>query len=900
MKIEMFDYQKKAHAKIWKAFVRKKRVLAVMATGLGKTILAAFCVLTLFKKKVKNGQRRRILFLCHDNGILEQAVTEFRKVLGEKYSLGIFHGQEKVYDEVDILFASFQTLGGNKNRDGWKEAFLEDEFDFIIVDESHHSHAGTYKPVIYYFKPRYLLGITATPDRMDKKNIREIFGKEIVNYPLEKAIARGWLTPIEYRIITDNLNTPALQKLARQVLSGDKRVSIKQLNETIFVKVRDEEIAKRIMEHGKKTLIFCESILHTENFQPFIPGSEICHSKRSYRENQEVLQKLRDGEIQCVLSVNKFNEGIDIPDVELVVFLRCTDSETVFWQQLGRGLRKIPGKEKVTILDFVANCDRVAMIKDLTKGVEDGSEEDFEKDPLHLSGKTFKFVFSEEFREIADIINKIKMKRRISDIPELAAEYMAPPKNELPAEEVTVGIAKKLWWKCSKCEHEWEATGTNRVRQGSGCPACSGRVATKNNNLAITHPDLAEEYMAPPKNLLPVNKILPYTNKKLWWKCSECQHKWETKGKERVQGTGCPACANRVVTKNNNLAITHPELAEEYMAPPKNELPADKVVAGTNKKLWWKCSKEECGHEWEAMGISRFRGSGCPACANKVVTENNNLAVARPELAEEYMAPPKNELPADKVVPGTNKKLWWKCSKCGHEWKTMGNDRVQGKGCPACSGLVATDKKNLAVVYPELAKEYMAPPKNLLPADKVVVGTQKKLWWKCSECGHEWEASGSHRTRGRGCPACANRVVTENNNLAVARPELAEEYMAPPKNELSADKVVAGTNKKLWWKCSKCEHEWEATGSNRFHQGSGCPACANRVVTKNNNLAITHPELAEEYMAPPKNLLPADKVVAGANKKFWWKCSKCEHEWEAVGNSRFRGVGCPKWRNHKK
>ncbi|MCD4771710.1 DEAD/DEAH box helicase family protein [archaeon] len=544
MKITMHNYQRKAHVKIWKAFVRKKRVLAVMATGLGKTIVAAFCALTLFKKKIRNGKRCRVLFLCHDNGILEQSVEEFRKVLGKKYSFGIFHGQEKVYDEVDVLFASFQTLGGNKNRDGWKEAFLEDEFDFVIVDESHHSHAGTYKPVIDYFKPRYLLGITATPDRMDKKNIREIFGKEVVNYPLEKAIAKGWLTFIEYQIITDNLNTPALQKLAREVLHGNKRVSIKQLNETIFVKVRDEEIAKRIMEHGKKTLIFCESILHTKNFQPFIPGSEICHSKRSYRENQKVLQKFRDGKTQYVLSVNKFNEGIDIPDVELVVFLRCTDSETVFWQQLGRGLRKIPGKKKVVVLDFVANCDRVAMIKDLTKRVEGGSEGGFMKDALYLSGKTFKFVFSEEFREIADIINKIKLKRRISDIPELAAEYMAPPKNLLPAEDVVAGTNKKVWWKCSKCGYERKISGNSRIKRKKGCLACVGRVVTENNNLSVTHPELAREYMAPPKNKLPANEVLAGTNDKVWWKCLKCGHEWKAAGNNRARGKGCPKWRN--------------------------------------------------------------------------------------------------------------------------------------------------------------------------------------------------------------------------------------------------------------------------------------------------------------------------------------------------------------------
>jgi len=134
--------------------------------------------------------------------------------------------------------------------------------------------------------------------------------------------------------------------------------------------------------------------------------------------------------------------------------------------------------------------------------------------------------------------------------------------------------------------------------------------------------------------------------------------------------------------KKSNLTITHPELAKEYMAPPKNKLPVEEVLIRTHKKLWWKCSK--CGHEWEATGNSRIRGTGCPACAGKVATKNNNLAVVYPELAKEYMAPPKNKLPVEEIIARTMKKLWWKCSKHGHEWQATGASRVKGKGCPFC------------------------------------------------------------------------------------------------------------------------------------------------------------------------------------------------------------------------
>jgi superfamily II DNA or RNA helicase len=159
------------------------KALVVMATGLGKTVVGAFLV----KDLIKEG---RGLFLCHLNEGLEQALRQFRDVLGDQVRLGVFHGQKKHWEEVDVLFASFQTFKD------WKQAFFEDEFKFVIVDESHHGQAPTYSSVIKYFKPKALLALTATPDRMDQKDIRQIFGHEVVNLTLEEGIAKGWLSII--------------------------------------------------------------------------------------------------------------------------------------------------------------------------------------------------------------------------------------------------------------------------------------------------------------------------------------------------------------------------------------------------------------------------------------------------------------------------------------------------------------------------------------------------------------------------------------------------------------------------------------------------------------------------------------------------------------------------------
>jgi superfamily II DNA or RNA helicase len=866
---------------IGEALKASKKALVVMATGTGKTVVGAFAI----KEPLKLG---RGLFLCHNNRILEQSMKQFAEVLGPEVTLGVFHGEKKHWDEVDILFASFQTFVD------WKHAFFEDEFRFVIVDESHHSQAITFKEVIEYFKPAELLALTATPDRMDQKDIREIFGQEVVNITLEEAIGKGWLAQVEYHLVTDNLNHWELKKLAREVLEVGKKISLKQLNETIFIKARDEKIAEKIQSYGKKkTIVFCESIVHAENFQKFLPRSKVYHSKVSIGKNEETLNEFRSGECQCILVVDKFNEGLDIPDAELIVFLRCTDSKTVYLQQLGRGLRKTLNKDKVIVLDFVGNTERVMMIREMIEKVKFFTINwaELERNPLHVQGDGFDFVFTDELIDLFSVLQRLQL-RYISDVPELLAEYS--DKNELLPSEVVAGTMRRLWWVCSKCGHEWLTSGSHRLRAKSGCPACLNRAVTSKNNLAVTHPELAKEYS--PRNLLPATQIIAGSMKKLWWKCSkpECGHEWQATGNARLRGgniVGCPACCNRVAGAKNNLAVTHPDLAKEYS--PRNPLPATSFVAGTNRKLWWKCLKPDCGYEWQTTGANRVSGKGCPACCNRAVTPKNNLAVTHPDLAKEYS--PRNPLLANQIVAGSTKKLWWKCLKpeCGHEWQATGLSRVSaGTGCPACAGNVVTPRNNLTVTHPDLVKEYS--PKNLLPATQVNPGTNRKLWWKCSkpECGHEWQASCYHRTKGVGCPACVNKVVTTKNNLTVTHPELAKEYS--PKNSLPATQVVAGTNKKLWWKCSKpeCGHEWHIEGSARV-QGYGCPACVNKVVTTKNNLAVTHPELAKEYS--PRNPLPADRIIAGSTKRLWWVCSKCGHEWLTSGSHRaVNKSGCPK------
>ena len=253
--------------------------------------------------------------------------------------------------------------------------------------------------------------MTATPNREDDQNIREIFGQEIVNLSLEEAIANSWLTPIEYHVLNDDINRVKLKQIVKEILEEGQRISIKQLNETIFVEARDQEIANQInsFSKGKKTIIFCENINHTENFCQFLPGARVYHSDENKRRNQQTLLDFRQGRLQYILTVNMFNEGIDIPDAEVIVFLRNTGSETIFMQQLGRGLRLFDGKKKVVVLDFVANCERLIMIKEIAGRIKRfiGGNFELNKEKMWVSGSDFDFIFSNEQIDILAMLNRL-------------------------------------------------------------------------------------------------------------------------------------------------------------------------------------------------------------------------------------------------------------------------------------------------------------------------------------------------------------------------------------------------------------------------------------------------------------------------------------------------------------
>ena len=334
-----------------------KRALVVAATGVGKTYLAAFDSKTF----------KRVLFVAHREEILKQAAVSFHNVRNSD-DYGFFNGTEKSTDR-SVIFASVATLGRSEYLN--ERYFSRDYFDYIVVDEFHHSVNNQYRRIVEYFKSEFLLGLTATPERMDGKNIYEICDYNVpYEISLKSAINKGMLVPFHYYGIYDNTDYSGIH-----IVRG--KYDEKELNETYIGNVyRHDLIYKYYRKYGsKRALGFCCSREHAEEM-----AQEFCkrgissvavysNSNSEYAEERSVaIQKLTDGEIRVIFSVDMFNEGVDIPSVDMVMFLRPTESPIVFLQQLGRGLRKSKGKEYLNVLDFIGNYEKAGSVRYLLTG----------------------------------------------------------------------------------------------------------------------------------------------------------------------------------------------------------------------------------------------------------------------------------------------------------------------------------------------------------------------------------------------------------------------------------------------------------------------------------------------------------------------------------------------------
>lgn len=350
--IELRDYQAEAWLKLWeRRAAHRKRALVHLATGLGKTSVAAVDALHYLKEEKPEG---KVLFVSHMNDISEQAKNTFLFV-NPQFTTTTFRGKLK---DVDVTFSTFQALYSQL------DSIDPSHFSYIIWDEAHHIEAETFSAVRKHFTPEFELGLTATPERADGRDIFNYFGHPLFTKSLADGIAEGWLSAVDYHIVFDEAIKEAMGKKF-------ELKTLKEIRELFAIRARNEVIAKEVLDRRHdigldkaKTIVFCQNIEAAGQMATLL-GGEVYHSDISSDDRLDIMRRFKNGKLQVICTVDMFNEGIDIPDARLVVFLRSTSSRTIFEQQLGRGLRRAPGKDKVTVLDFVANVERINFVRDL-------------------------------------------------------------------------------------------------------------------------------------------------------------------------------------------------------------------------------------------------------------------------------------------------------------------------------------------------------------------------------------------------------------------------------------------------------------------------------------------------------------------------------------------------------
>lgn len=361
-------YQQDASERLRDALLDTGRGQVVLATGLGKTVIMAETVASLLRDNRVPGDR--VLVLAHTCPLIDQLIQSFWHQLPKTVPTHRFADQEEPAYWEGITFATIQSISRNLD--------ILPEFGLVVVDEAHHIGAATFQDAIDSLRPRMIAGVTATPWRGDSYDIDRILGPALVRIGISEGLQGGYLSELDYRLLADNLDWEFVQQ------ASTHNYSLSQLNRKLLLPTRDDEaatIATDVFqkEQRRAAIAYCPSGVHAKLFaatlrQFGLQAEAILHETPS-RERAKLMSRFRAGELQFVTVVDLFNEGVDVPDVDMIVFMRVTHSRRIFVQQLGRGLRTSPGKEHVVVLDFVTDLRRVAEVVELDQAVKGGDVE---------------------------------------------------------------------------------------------------------------------------------------------------------------------------------------------------------------------------------------------------------------------------------------------------------------------------------------------------------------------------------------------------------------------------------------------------------------------------------------------------------------------------------------------
>lgn len=477
--------------------------------------------------------------------------------------------------------------------------------------------------------------------------------------------------------------------------------------------------------------------------------------------------------------------------------------------------------------------------------------------------------------------------------PELYKEWNYE-KNTISPYEIPAGTPKKIWWKCQVCGYEWQTSGDQRARTGSGCPRCSGMIATTGvNDLATLYPEIAREWDYERNKGVSPQEIKPYSNKKYWWKCIQ-RHEYEAPANHRIEGKGCPYCAGQKVWQGfNDLESQKPDLAKEWNYAKNAPLRPSDFTVGSGKKVWWICDK---GHEWQASIDNRVKKRGCPICDQ----ENKS---SFPEQAiffylKKYFPDTVNRdrdtigmeldiyIPSLKIAIEYDGAAW-------HDGEKAQDREYRKNNLCIKNGILLIRVREDDISYDDCAMCIRRRDlHSLVDLDRVI--------------NEVFDTISSSITPDVDTERDFNSIQEQlvlsekSDSLEVLFPEVAKQWHPTKNGNTKPSMIKAHSNRKYWWVCEK-GHEWQSVVSSRTtgKYRSGCPYCSNQRVLKGyNDFATVYPNLLSEWDYEKNTDVSPEKITARTDKKVWWICSQ-KHSYQQAVLNKVNGCGCPYCSNKK-
>jgi len=367
-------YQKECINELKASFdAGSKKGMICLATGMGKTFVACSFLKWLYEKD----NNLNVLILAEMDSLIEQFELSLWNSIPKSVTTNLHSSKHKHNFTDGVLLSTFGSI------DSFLDKNPDTIFDVLIIDEAHHSRARTYENSINNLNPRYTLGLTATPFRKDRLSLNNIFGEVLVYYNVSLGIKNGYLAEVDYHLKGNNIDIDWVHE------NSQKGYTIKQLNKKLFIPTAMEKICEEFIFYWKKYdrksgIFYCHSVEHAKRIEKIFlstfsfPAASYTN-RQSNDENARRLRLFRSGQIKVLIAYDKLNEGVDVPNVDILCYGRVTHSRTIFLQQLGRGLRlKTDKKRKLLVLDYVDDLRRIGAVRRIVDEFRDENDDGIE------------------------------------------------------------------------------------------------------------------------------------------------------------------------------------------------------------------------------------------------------------------------------------------------------------------------------------------------------------------------------------------------------------------------------------------------------------------------------------------------------------------------------------------